>query len=76
MGVEQFVYRNLGRSPLQLAPPVAAALDSPVVDWITQAKPDGTPQPAPVLDRLVLRSGCRRDGSGAGASNVHIHGLA
>ncbi len=58
MGVEQFVYRLLGRPPLQLAPPVAASLDYPEVDWITQAKPDGTPQLAPVLDRLVLRGGC------------------
>lgn len=58
MGVEQYIYARLGRPPLTVVGPVAAALETPSVDWITEAAPDGTPQPPPLLDRIVLRGGC------------------
>ncbi len=65
MGVERWLYDQLGRPAFKLAGPVATSLteDAPAVDWITRATPQaatasGNPPPARRLAHALVRGGC------------------
>ncbi len=66
MGVERWLYAELGHPAFQLANPVATSLagDAPVVDWIARLAPGQTGAPAPGkhprprFDHALVRGGC------------------